>query len=136
MTALTERVLKAMLLTRIKTAVAITLAAGATITGLGLLASRASGTPAPIAQEARLPSTEAPGPFTPLAKSTATSGSATDPAAQTEQSPLEASDPVFTMGDSKKIWVYDPARKSWHTYKAPEGVSVSPHTRVPEFWSP
>jgi RNA polymerase sigma factor (sigma-70 family) len=124
-TALSERVLKDMLLTRLKTAVAVTLAAGVSITGIGLLASVASGTPAPIAQEAGLPKDETPKPSTPVVKSTTTAANSTDLAPQRKQGMFEASRPVITTGDSRKIWAYNPDTNTWHTYKAPEGVSVS-----------
>jgi RNA polymerase sigma factor (sigma-70 family) len=124
-TALSERVLKAMLLTRIKTAFAITMAAGVTITGLGLLASVATGTPAPIAQKAGPEKAEAPVPSNPVAKSAATGESSGNPAAQPKRSPFYAPEPVIVMGSSDRLWAYNPDTKSWHTYKAPEGISVS-----------
>ena len=35
-------------------------------------------------------------------------------------------EPVITLGDSKKIWAYDPGNKKWHTYTAPEGLRITP----------
>ncbi len=122
-TALAERVLKAMLLTRIKTAAAIILAAGVTITGLGLLAGVASGTPA---QEAGLPAAEPPKSSAPVAKSAPVLKNLSDPAPQTKQSPFAAPGPVIAIGDSQKIWAYNPGTKSWHIYKSPAGVRMSP----------
>ncbi len=37
-----------------------------------------------------------------------------------------AQEPVITLGDSKKIWAYDPGKKTWHTYTAPEGLRITP----------
>jgi hypothetical protein len=33
---------------------------------------------------------------------------------------------VITLGDSKRIWAYDPGKKTWHTYMAPGGPRITP----------
>ena len=117
-TALAERVLNAMLLTRIKTAAAIILAAGVTFTGLGLLASARVASVTPV-QEAGQPAAETPRSSAPDKKFDVKNVSTPTP--QTKRI-FSAPEPVISTGDSHIIWAYNPDTKSWHTYKAPAGV--------------
>ncbi len=126
-TTLAERVLRVMWLTRIKTVVAAALAAGIVITSLGLLATVTSGESQPLTQDSGDPKaitkTES---STPPAKEKSTAETPGDSAVKSKKGPFDAPEPVITLGDSKRIWAYDPDRKSWHSYKAPEGIMISP----------
>ena len=110
-----------MWLTKIKTVVVAALAVGIAITGLGLLATLTSGELQPLTQDPGDPKaitqTESPAPPTTEKSTAKTPG---DPAVKSK------SGPVITLGDSKRIWAYDPGNKKWHTYTAPEGLRITP----------
>jgi RNA polymerase sigma factor (sigma-70 family) len=126
-TTLAERVLQVMLLTRIKTVVVAALAAGIVITGLGLLAKVTSGQSQPLTQvpdgTAAITKTEA---SSPLEKEESTVETPDGQTVKSKTGPFDTQEPVITLGDSKRIWAYDPGRKKWHTYTAPEGLRITP----------
>ena len=137
-TTLAERVLQVMWLTRIKAVAAAALAVGIVITGLGLLATVTSGESQPLAQDSGDPKaiTKAESPAPPTTEES-TAKTPDDAPVKSKSGPINgiegsagvaglAPDPVITLGDSKRIWAYDPDTKSWHTYKAPEGIMISP----------
>ena len=122
-TAIAEGVLRAMLLTKIKTMVALTLAASVTVVGLGLLARGAAHDPPPGAQESGQTKVEIT--VTPPAP-------ATKPASAVRDKPVpatpvfQAPPPIVAFGNvsQTKIWVHNPNNKTWHTYQAPKGVLI------------
>ena len=123
---LAERVLRTMLLTKIRATAVTVLAACTVFTGLGLLATVASAPSAPSAQGAGDPTavTKIESPVPP-AEEISTPESPSDPSGKSKSGPFNAPEPVITLGDPKRIWAYDPDKKSWHTYKAPDGVNIS-----------
>jgi len=129
-TALAEGVLRAMLLTKIKTTIALTLAAGVSVVGLGLLARGAPDNPAPAVQEAGQTKVEITvTPQVPASKPT--------PAPRVEVPPppkslYQAPDPIIAFIDaSGTAWAHDPQTKTWHTYKPPKGVNVNEYRGRP-----
>ena len=125
--ALSEGVLKAMSLTRIRTAIAMILVAGVAFTGLGLLVSGgASEAPVQASQEPQPSKVEIPATQpSPVAKPVSTTVAQTEPAAEPEKGSFQAPPRVIALGDQKKIWAYEPRTKTWHTYNAPNGVTVN-----------
>jgi RNA polymerase sigma factor (sigma-70 family) len=125
---LSEGVLKAMLLTKIRTAFAVTLVAGVAVTGLGLLVSgtteaqnqtRQQPEPSKVESSVASPSQAAKSVSTKVAKAKS--------ASQRERDPFESPARVIALGHLKKIWAFAPETETWHTYKAPEGVTVESH---------
>jgi RNA polymerase sigma factor (sigma-70 family) len=123
-TALAEGVLRAMLLTKIKTMSALTLAVGVTVVGLGLLARGAPDNRAPDAQEAGQTKVEINvTPQVPAAKPIPVPRNETSP----RPTPLyEAPKPILALTNSSqtKVWAYNPETKTWHTYTTPKGVTI------------
>jgi RNA polymerase sigma factor (sigma-70 family) len=108
-TAIVEGVLRAMLMTKIRTMIVLTLAAAVTVTGLGLLArGAADGTP-PANQETGKTKVEIAGP---------------PPAPSPTRESNNAS--IFAVGDANelKVWAYDLGSKTWYSYKALKGTKV------------
>jgi RNA polymerase sigma factor (sigma-70 family) len=124
--AISEGVLKAMLLTKIRMAIAMTLVAGAAVAGLAILVRGASSepldqaTPKPEPSKAEISAT----PASPAAKPTSTVVPPTAAASEPQQDSFEAPQRVTALGDIHKIWAYDPKSKTWHTYTAPKGVTI------------
>jgi hypothetical protein len=131
--ALSEGVLKAMFLTRIRIAIAMTLVAGVAATGLGLLvnggASEARNQARPEAQPslAVIAATSRSQAGQPVLAAV----SQTEAAPQPTEASFEAPGRVIALGDLQKIWAHDPKTKTWHTYKAPKGVRVEPQMSRP-----
>ena len=123
-TALAEGVLRAMLLTKIKTAIALTLAAGVTMVGLALLA-RGSAQEHPSATPESAPTNSE----TINTAQTPASTPTPDPRVEATPRPkslFAAPKPILTLGNSSqtKVWAYHPETKTWHTYTAPKGVQA------------
>jgi RNA polymerase sigma factor (sigma-70 family) len=123
-TTLAEGVLRAMLLTKIKTMSALTLAVGVTAVGLGLLARGAPDSPAPDAHEAGQTTVE----ITDTAQAPA-SKPIKAPRNETPPRPkslFEAPKPILALANSSgtKVWAHNPETKTWHTYTAPKGVTI------------
>jgi RNA polymerase sigma factor (sigma-70 family) len=119
--ALAGGVLRAMLWTKMRTAAAFALAAALAAAGLALLPRgaadahpRAPAGPAQTKAEVAGTSPD-PGPR----------GGSPSPPAKADRAPrgglVVVADP-----DQAKVWAYSPKTKTWHTYKAPEGVKVFP----------
>ena len=126
-TTLAERVLQVMWLTRIKSVVAAALGVGIVITSLGLLATVTSGEWQPLAQDSGDPKaiTKAESPAPPEEEKS-TAETPDEPAVKSKKGLFDAPEPIITLGDSKRIWAYDPGKKKWHTYSAPEGLRITP----------
>jgi RNA polymerase sigma factor (sigma-70 family) len=124
-TALAEGVLRAMLLTKIKTAIALTVAAGVTMVGLGLLARGSAHEHPSATPESAQTKSE-----TINTAQTAASEPTLDPrveATPRPKSPYAAPPPILTLGNfsQTKVWAYHPETKTWHTYTAPKGVQAA-----------
>jgi len=123
-TALAEGVLRAMLLTKIKTTIALTLAVGASVVGLGLLARGAPDNSAPDAQAAGQTKVEIT--VTPQVPASNPILDHANEAPSPTKSRFQAPDPIIAFRDaSGTAWAHDPKTKTWHTYKAHKGVNVS-----------
>ena len=118
-----EGVLRAMLWTKVKTMIALTLAAAVTVVSLGLLARGAHVGPwrgrLEEAGETEVQATAAP-PAAP-SKTTQARG---DEAPSRPRSVYQAPEPLVAFSSQTKAWVYNSETKTWHTYTTPKGVQV------------
>jgi RNA polymerase sigma factor (sigma-70 family) len=123
-TTLAEGVLRAMLLTKIKTMSALTLVACVSVVGLGLLA-RGSADEHPVAtpESGQTKGGITITPQAPASKSTPAPRNETPPR---PKSLFQAPEPIVSLANSgqTKVWAYNPETKTWHTYTAPKGVTI------------
>jgi RNA polymerase sigma factor (sigma-70 family) len=120
---LADGVLRAMLWTKVKTMIALTLAAGVTVVSLGLLARGAHDGPrrGRLEEPGRTESQAAAAPSAAPLKPTQVRGKE---APSRPRSVFEAREPIRAFSNQTKAWAYNPETKTWHTYTAPKGVQV------------
>ena len=99
-----------MLLTKVKTVIALTFVAAVTVAGLGLLAREAADLPQPPNQNAAQTKSEI---------------NVAPPLSLAARGPNKWS--IFAVGDANelKVWAYDLTSKTWHSYKALKGTRIS-----------
>ena len=129
--SLSDGVLKAMLMTRVRTAIAMALVAGIAVTGLGLSVS--GGAPEPrkqVGQQAESRKVDFPvaQPATEVKAVSPKTADETEADNEPKRASFRASPaalaPALVLGGGTKIWAYAPKTRSWHTYTARKGVSV------------
>ena len=126
--ALSEGVLRVMYFTKIRTAVAVVMVTGVTVTGLGLWVSGRAAEPRIRAKQQPEQAKVVDKAATKSLPATPDSGAAIVPGSMPEPDEDDSQTPerVIVLGDRSKIWAYGPKTKSWHTYTAHKGVTIQP----------
>ena len=126
-----------MYFTRIRTAVAVVVVAGVTVSGLGLWVSGRAAEPRIRAkQQAEQAKAEEKAatkslPATPDSPAASVPGAMPEP----DEDDFQTPERVIVLGDRGKVWAYGPKTKSWHTYTAPKGVTIQTAASNNSRWS-